>query len=165
VTTPIWFLDIDGIVNAAGLDLPPHLVRTDATTAGTKWPIHYSPEVVAFINMVHRGGLAEVRWLTTWGQDARTSFAPAVGLDEFFAYDMYDSEDWWKAEIVAASVADEKRPFVWTDDDITADDIERLTTFGHPAATIPPITSHGLVASDLLKVLQFLSTHRTPLDE
>ena len=81
MTSPIWFLDIDGVVNAAGLDLPPHLVRTDATTAGTTWPIHYSPQVVEFINMVHRGGLAEVRWLTTWGQDARMSFAlvePAV---------------------------------------------------------------------------------------
>lgn len=119
MTTPVWFLDIDGVVNAAGLDLPPHLVRTDATTAGTTWPIHYSPDVIEFINMIHRAGLAEVRWLTTWGQDARTSFAPAVGLDEFFAYDMYDSDGWWKAEIVAASVVvDERRPVIWTDDDL-----------------------------------------------
>ena len=40
--------------------------------------IHYSPEVVEFINTIHRNRLAEIRWLTTWGTDARTSLAPAV---------------------------------------------------------------------------------------
>ena len=161
MTTPIWFLDIDGVVNAAGDDLPRHLTRTEATTAGTTWPIHYSPEVVEFINMVHRGRLAEIRWLTTWGQDARTSFAPSVGLDEFPAYDMYDGVDWWKAEIVTGSIADEQRPVIWTDDDISDDDTKRLATFTISTMTVAPITEDGLVASDLLRVLEFASTNRS----
>jgi len=156
MTVPIWFLDIDGVVNAAGVDLPEHLVRTEATTAGTTWPIHYSPEVVEFINMIHRAGLAEIRWLTTWGQDARSSFAPAVGLDDFPAYDMYDSEDWWKAEIVAASVVNEARPIIWTDDDIADDDVAYFRDFVTvPSAVIPPVTEVGLTSSDLLAVLTF----------
>ncbi|MBD8606028.1 hypothetical protein IFT73_04110 [Aeromicrobium sp. CFBP 8757] len=165
MTTPIWFLDIDGVVNAAGLDLPPHLVRTDATTAGTTWPIHCSAEVVAFINLAHRGGLAEVRWLTTWGQDARTSFAPAVGLDEFFAYDMYDSEQWWKAEIVAKSIADEKRPFIWTDDDIAeveVADFVSATTL--PSVLISPVTEIGLTSAELRRAARFASAHCTDKD-
>jgi len=156
MTVPIWFLDIDGVVNAAGVDLPEHLVRTEATTAGTTWPIHYSPEVVEFINMIHRAGLAEIRWLTTWGQDARSSFAPAVGLDDFPAYDMYDSEGWWKAEIVAASIAEEARPIIWTDDDINDDDVAYFRDFATvPSAVIPPATEVGLTSSDLSAVLTF----------
>lgn len=161
MTTPIWFLDIDGVVNAAGMDLPDHLLRTEATTQGTTWPIHYSPEVVEFINMIHRSGLAEVRWLTTWGQDARTSFAPAVGLDDFMAYDMYDSEDWWKSEIVAASIADEQRPIIWTDDEITAADTDRLRGAKVSVVAIAPITGLGLETSDLRRVLQFIQQQST----
>jgi hypothetical protein len=161
MTVPIWFLDIDGVVNAAGADLPRHLTRTEATTAGTTWPIHYSPEVVDFINMMHRNGLVEVRWLTTWGQDARTSFAPAVGLDEFAAYDMYDGETWWKAEIVAASVTDEVRPFVWTDDDLIETDLTSL----HDRSTlsslpIAPATDVGLTSADLRQVAAFIARIR-----
>jgi hypothetical protein len=158
MTTPIWFLDIDGVVNAAGEDLPDHLLRADATTAGTTWPIHYSPEVVQFINMVHRAGLAEIRWLTTWGRDARTSFAPAVGLDDFVAYDMYDSDDWWKAEIVAASVADERRPFIWTDDDLTGVGVaEYRTDRAVPSLLISPATDAGLVSAELRQIAAFMT--------
>lgn len=165
MTVPIWFLDIDGVVNAAGLDLPPHLVRTDATTAGTTWPIHYSPEVIEFINTVHRSGLAEIRWLTTWEQDARTSFAPAVGLDEFLAYDMYDGDGWWKAEIVAASVADEKRPIIWTDDDITASDVADFPDSAQvQPLLVPPATEIGLTSSDLRRILGFARASCTRQD-
>lgn len=164
MTTPIWFLDIDGVVNAAGPDLPDHLVRTDATTADTTWPIHYSPDVVRFINMAHRMGLVKIRWLTTWGQDARTSFAPAVGLDEFPAYDMYESEDWWKAEIVAASIADEGRPVIWTDDDIAEDDIAEFGGSVKAASLlISPDTASGLISEDLRRIVEF-ATVRIPPD-
>ena len=45
---PIWFLDVDGVVNA----LRPRtgLLSTKASTAGRVWPIHWSPEVVRVIN-------------------------------------------------------------------------------------------------------------------
>ena len=159
MTLPIWFLDVDGVVNAAGVDLPDHLIRTEAKTAGTTWPIHYSPEVVEFINTVHRNRLAEIRWLTTWGPDARTSLAPAVGLDEFAAYEMYDSDDWWKAEIVAGSLADEERPVIWTDDDITEDDIAYFRdSAGVSTLVLAPVTTMGLTPADLRRITEFLAT-------
>ncbi|AXT85120.1 hypothetical protein C6I20_07955 [Aeromicrobium sp. A1-2] len=161
MTTPIWFLDIDGVVNAAGIDLPTHLTRTEATTAGTTWPIHYSSEIVDFINMVHRGGLAEIRWLTTWGPDARTSFAPAVGLDDFTAYEMYDSEGWWKAEIVAACIARESRPIIWTDDDITEIQAAWLhDSVSSPSLAISPCTESGLRSIDLRRIAGFAADPR-----
>jgi hypothetical protein len=161
VTTPIWFLDIDGVVNAAGTDLPDHLLRTEATTQGTTWPIHYSPEVVEFINMIHRSGLAEVRWLTTWSQDARASLAPAVGLDDFMAYDMYDSEDWWKSEIVAAAVAEEQRPIIWTDDDLTDVEIAWFRdSVDLSVLVISPTTELGLLSADLRRIAEFVASKR-----
>ena len=156
MTTPIWFLDVDGVVNAAGVDLPGYLIRTEATTAGTTWPIHYSPEVIEFINMIHRNRFAEIRWLSTWGSDARTALAPAVGLDEFTAYEMYGGLGWWKAEIVVASIADEERPIIWTDDDITDVDIASFrTSVDVPTLVISPVTELGLVSTDLRRITDF----------
>ena len=87
-TTPIWFLDIDGVVNALADGIPPSGTRrTTAITMGRGWRIVYSPEVIDFINLVNREGFAEVRWLTTWEQDAHRELAPKVGLDAFPAYD------------------------------------------------------------------------------
>lgn len=157
MSIPIWFLDVDGVVNAAGKDVPAHLASTEATTEGIDWPIRYSPEVVDLINRVHRSRLAEVRWLTTWSQDARTSLAPAVGLDEFFSYDMYGGEDWWKAEVVARSIAEEGRPVAWTDDDLEAARIDDLNKAAVPALAIAPITELGLETKDLRRISDFLS--------
>lgn len=152
---PIWFLDIDGVINA--LDPRPGLLATTAETAGREWPIHYSPEVVDFINLCHRSGVVEVRWLTTWEQDAHRSLAPAVGLDAFPAYNIPDEDspsDWWKADIVARVRAEEGRPFIWTDDDLTSAEVS------DPAYScnllIAPLTETGLTSDHLRAVSDFL---------
>jgi hypothetical protein len=125
--TPIWFLDIDGVINSVGMPLEGDGVdvgtyrKVDVTTSDDiTWPIHYSHVVIDFIDEVHRSGLAEVRWLTTWQQDARLCFAPAVGLDEFFAYDEPKEfeHEWWKESVVRAALAETDTPFIWTDDDL-----------------------------------------------
>ena len=141
MTLPIWFLDIDGVINSLGAPLP----ESDVDTAIYKlahiaagppddqiiWPINYSPKVVDFINEVNRTGLAEVRWLTTWEQQARTRFAPGVGLDEFpsqarpdgpsvadFPADARSGRVWWKESVVRTILNKAPRPYVWTDDDL-----------------------------------------------
>ena len=88
MSIPIWFLDIDGVVNALARPAPIGYQITTANTMGRGWRIAYSREVVDFINRVNREGLAEVRWLTTWEQDAHRELAPTVGLDAFPAYDI-----------------------------------------------------------------------------
>ena len=129
MSIPIWFLDIDGVVNAISDAIPPGYRRTTALTMGRGWRIVYSPDVVDFINFAHRQRLAEVRWLTTWEQDAHRELAPTVGLDAFPAYDIPDADSpsgWWKADVVALSVAEEKRPIIWTDDDLGQEDVNFL---------------------------------------
>lgn len=166
-STPIWFLDIDGVVNAIADGIPPGYQRTTAITLGRGWRIVYSPEVVDFINLANREGFAEVRWLTTWEQDAHRSLAPKVGLEIFPAYDIPDDDSpsgWWKADVVAASIEEEGRPFVWTDDDLEIDDVDFLRDRDQrsalPIATVPAV---GLSRDDLSRITAFLIEHRTEL--
>lgn len=157
---PLWFLDIDGVVNA----LRPRdgLSATKARTSGETWPIHWSAEVVQLINTCHRSGLAEVRWLTTWEQDAHLSLAPAVGLDAFSSYDIpLDSprHDWWKADVVADVIGAERRPFVWTDDDLAVEDVaEMIDRLEVDHLLVAPDPDLGLTSADLRTVVNFLST-------
>ena len=156
---PIWFLDVDGVVNA----LRPRtgLLSTKAITAGRVWPIHWSAEVVRVINTCHATGLAEVRWLTTWEQDAHLSLAPAVGLDAFVAYDIpaeTGRHGWWKADVVADVVSAEGRPFIWTDDDLASEDVDELVaSIGVDHLLVSPASEHGLRSSELRDVIAFLS--------
>ena len=161
MSVPIWFLDIDGVVNALARPAPIGYQITTANTMGRGWRIAYSREVIDFINRVNREGLAEVRWLTTWQQDAHRELAPVVGLDAFPAYD--DPEDvespmsWWKGQIVTDELLDNGRPFVWTDDDIEDDDVEIFGEESVPSLLIAPTPSTGLVAGNLTSIERFLS--------
>jgi hypothetical protein len=156
---PIWFLDIDGVINA----LRPHngLRATRARTSGESWPIHWSAEVVELINTCHRSGLAEVRWLTTWEQDAHRALAPAVGLDPFVSYDTPPGRPrhgWWKADVVADVVGAEQRPFVWTDDDLAVENVaEMVGRLGVDHLLVAPDPDLGLTSVNLRNVVDFLS--------
>jgi hypothetical protein len=73
---PVILLDVDGVVNCferKWSDLREiHCLR---------WGIRYSPTVVDKINSWNK--IANVKWLTTWNNDARDHLAPALGLDSF----------------------------------------------------------------------------------
>lgn len=159
--TPIWFLDIDGVVNALADGIPPGYRRTTAITMGRGWRIVYHPDVIDFINRIHREGLAEVRWLTTWEQDARRTLAPKVGLDAFPAYDIPDTDSpcgWWKADIVAATIETEDRPFIWTDDDLASEDVEFLLNNPPHSLAVATAPSTGLTAEVLVTISEFLNS-------
>lgn len=170
MTPPIWFLDIDGVINsvgtpqeADGVDLSAYRSISVSTSSGTTWPITYSTIVVDFINEMSRKGLAEVRWLTTWEQDARLRFAPAVGLDEFPSYDDPQEEEspmsWWKGQIVADELFSIGRPFVWTDDDLDEETIELFSGEKVPLLLIAPDSRPGLTPEQLESIRAFLSGH------
>lgn len=163
---PVWFLDIDGVINAFFGETPEGYLTTVASAHDADWEITYSPEVIDFINRVHRGGLAEIRWLTTWEQYARTSLAPAVGLDDFSAYDDPGEDgspmSWWKGQIVTDFVLDEARPFVWTDDDIDAETAAMFEAESVPNLIGAPSPSTGLTPDHLKQIHDFLISHTHP---
>lgn len=136
MTVPVWLLDIDGVVNAATKEPDPNVwpreawIRTHAESHGHRWPILVAQPVVDFIVAVHKQGRAEIRWHTTWQDDAN-ALGEAVGLPEFPVQDAPEfhtvyqrgesdrGEGWWKYPAAHRVVVDEHRTLLWTDDDIT----------------------------------------------
>ena len=150
MNTPFLLLDVDGVLNA----LPE--VRTDlsvwddwqfgsATADGARWPIIWSPSVVAALLDWHRQGSVELHWLTTWGHDANNELRLLLGLPELPVAGTYQdagapsvqaptgaahasvapaapdplSGRWWKYDVVARLVQSEPgRPLIWVDDDL-----------------------------------------------
>lgn len=123
--TPIWLLDVDGVLNAsrAGWSGPPRTGR--AVADGHSYTIRWAPELVARITAVHEAGLVEVRWATTWVPWV-DALAGLLGLPDFpTAWDpasgdvRHDdpSDVLYAKQDAAMSVVADGRRLVWTDDD------------------------------------------------
>lgn len=56
------------------------------------WPIWYSPTVTATIAGWHAAGLADIRWLTTWQQDAAGELTDLLELPTFPVEGVFDFE-------------------------------------------------------------------------
>lgn len=161
MSAPVWYLDVDGVINA--LHRGPVRAGYEVTTAvahGMEFEIRYRPAVVDFINDVSRRGLAEVRWLTTWEGDARTSLAPVVGLDEFSAY--RDDRDlppgrWWKAEVVTQEFRRKGQQFLWTDDELVEECPAMFAPAAVPWCAICPDSHFGLDDAALEDITRFLA--------
>lgn len=147
---PLWLLDVDGVLNAV-TGIPDRKIWSDweygrATAGQDWWPIWYSPSVIAAVNRVHEQGLAEIRWLSTWGEHANGSLRELLGLPQFMVagreprwarseghtwesishaeYAGAGAVDpltgrWWKFDVVRdLHTTDPDRPIIWTDDDL-----------------------------------------------
>src|SRR5262245_14536015 len=105
---PVWLLDIDGVINA--LDHPGPPTRAwpafcwrcvEAESAHQiRWPIVAAQPVLDFIALVHTGGLADIRWHTSW-QGFANNVSRELGLPEFPLqsapeFDEPLSFTWWK---------------------------------------------------------------------
>jgi hypothetical protein len=132
---PVWLLDVDGVLNAATKKPDRNVWPLDDWAEGCahdgrrQWPILFARPVAAFIREVHEQGRAEIRWHTTWQQDAAVvgklmhlpdfPVAEAPEWHAFLAADrvkLHDDE-WWKIGAAVRVVEEEKRPLLWTDDD------------------------------------------------
>lgn len=140
---PVLLLDIDGVVNSL-LKQPPSMgwpkdawLQADYTDAdGRVWPLLWASPVVEYLSNLHRQGRLEVRWHTTW-QEQAVEFAKIVGLPtewtvaeapEFQAnWGLFAKEQilkaqptWWKYPAALRVLTDEGRPLIWIDDDLFA---------------------------------------------
>lgn len=169
---PIWFLDIDGVIN-----VPPPFSHDTGNNPKKRYATHpvwektvideydimYAQRVIDFIKRMHETDLIEIHWLTTWNQHAVTEFAPEVGLPEFPVAGskgsefVYPVENWWKYMAVEA-VAGE-RNIIWTDDDLRkgfAVPIEKKNAeAGFETLVIAPHQSRGLNNLQLRSIEEF----------
>ncbi|GIH07355.1 hypothetical protein Rhe02_54220 [Rhizocola hellebori] len=183
MTVPVWLLDVDGVVNACSRKPDGSVWPKDQWLSGKaqnrdgEFPILWAQPVVDFIRDVHESGRAEVRWHTTWQKDAAAiealcglpAFEVAVA-PEFDAAVTYAAEairegrpDWWKLPSAERVVRDEKRPLVWTDDDITYSlkryDADAGLRAYSPALLVSPNDRTGLTPKHLRRIGDFLDLH------
>ena len=167
---PIWLLDVDGVLNAVrgsnslrDKNLPEDSWVDWQYEVVIGYPILIATGLIEFVNSVHRNGLAEVRWLTTWKEQAQTELAPAFGFDHFEVQPtepqkFSDTSSWWK--VTGAELAlSEGRKVVWTDDDMW--ELRYTNLNDDPDLfTIMPDTDSGLTPDDCFAIMTFLEGHK-----
>ncbi len=162
-TRPIWLLDVDGVLNAVTLEpdrsVWPRWTTGTAQTNGRSYPITFSPDVMAGIRDLHRRGLVEIRWLTTWSRDANRDLRRLLELPEFPVVGRPGgSAVWWKLPL-AQEVGREGRPLIWTDDELgySAEAMDWLNGLEQPALAIAPQPAVGLRREHLDTITGFLT--------
>lgn len=174
-TTPIWLLDVDGVLNAlpyrgespGGWD-DYQSFRCD-TDGGFRYLITYSPTLMACIRALHESGAVEIRWLTTWGRGANFRLNKELGLPDFTVAGEPDvlsgfagapNHRWWKFDDARrAHEAEPHRPIIWTDDDLSyvPDAHAWAVDKGFLAISTNPIT--GITPVDIARVVEFIDEH------
>lgn len=152
----VWFLDVDGVVSPYGNSKR----WTGPTLLGgpidSDLAVPYRPEVIARIQEAHASGMAEVRWLTTWDEEALADWE-RVGLGPFQVAPRPSGGDRsrWKFRVVTAWLARHPtRRAVWTDDDPMPPQVRDLDA-GRLLA-IEPDHTVGLTLEHLSSIMRWL---------
>ncbi|HEV2891285.1 MAG TPA: hypothetical protein VGX28_13000 [Frankiaceae bacterium] len=179
---PLWLLDVDGVLNAVSATVPRAWAqwRTgEAVADGVAWPIRYAPTLVRTIAGLHERGLVECRWLTTWGDAANEDLRRLLGLPAFrvaapppapshaggghhgagvAAEDSAaPAPGWWKLAAVRALLTAERRPVIWTDDELRhhPEAVAWVRSCGVRSLLLSPRPDVGLTPRDLRDVQGF----------
>lgn len=165
---PVWLLDVDGVLNAnrPGWGGPPR--QGTAYAHGHPYRLRWAPPLLDRIRAVHTGGLAELRWSSTWCSHAdqverlmRLPVLPrALTDEEVAAPGAFCSRA--KLEAAFWVVEVERRPLVWTDDLVVphaGPDRERLSRAGVPVLLVTPRGNRGLQPEHLDEIEEFLQAN------
>lgn len=120
MTRPVLYLDVDGVLNALHWrDEPPLETWDDFVHHANIAPYPDSPD--AYNLWLSKKMVAEIAaldidvfWLTTWRDAAPAVIAPLVDAPEWPYIKWYRS----KAHALVNHQEDERRPFIWIDDDV-----------------------------------------------
>lgn len=182
VTKPVWFCDIDGVINALNHRryLNVDWVKSEVVHAGTglgidgTYPLAWDPKVIDFINRMSEK--VEFVWLTSWAHVADMSLPPLTGLHGGWANGFeyvnliplrHDVTSVWhkKFETVQRTVFDRRgqffgRPFIWTDDHMSYEVPAKIENFDYVdrSLLVKPTASRGLDEWDLERIEGFVNT-------
>lgn len=176
MSKPVWLLDLDGVVNACPRlpDPPPACWPADQWIqaevknghSDVAWPILAARPVLHFIAAVHAVGQAEVRWHSTWQEEANL-VSDALGLPHFEAepapeYERWNksARGWWKVPAVQRASARTGGNLIWTDDEAAYPKLERkdrLALRNAGVLIVAPSASMGLTQGNLDKITFYLT--------
>lgn len=115
---PVWLLDVDGVINTSrpGWSAAPR--SGHAYAYGNSYKLRWAPALITRIRDLHKAGIVEVRWCTTWcayaDQLERLWALPPLG--RAFTDDI-NGHTAAEAKLAAArQVLTEGRRLIWTDD-------------------------------------------------
>ena len=164
-STPVWLLDVDGVLNALhpGWDSPAQ--QGVAVAYGTAFRLRWAPALVDRIARLHRSGSVEVRWATTWVDEIdqverllRLPRFPTAFTGLGAAPSVQATGRKWAAALEV--VEEERRPLLWTDDDAIPaweDGVQRLGATGLPVMLVAPDPRTGLQPEHLAAIEAFLA--------
>jgi HAD domain in Swiss Army Knife RNA repair proteins len=162
MTTPVWLLDVDGVINVTrpGWGAPPR--KGYALSMGVSWPVRWAPRLIDRIRALHAAGRVEIRWCSTWCPDAdqleRLFGLPALGRT--FTGVVPTGAEGDAAKLAAAQdvVREEGRSLVWTDDTAVpaAGPLHDELVSGGKVLLLAPPPRRGLQPADLDAIEGFL---------
>jgi hypothetical protein len=163
---PVWLLDVDGVLNASrpGWSAAPFSSRVVAD--GRAHRFRWAPQAVALVREVTLAGL-EVRWCSTWVPWAREveevfrlpELPLAFSPEAVRAAPGAQAVDALKVAAALHVVEVERRPLVWTDDQVVPLGgalRERLEGAGVPVLLLRPRESRGLRPEDAELIRAFV---------
>jgi len=165
---PILLLDVDGVLNAARIDLPEGWKRGTFNGFVLSW----DPTITRRLRELHESGRLEIQWLTTWTTNADRLLAEPMGLPRGlvtharadaaptgFLGVLRGHPGWWKLdEARKVAEAEPDRRIVWVDDDLAeqaADTGEWLAANPHVMVVAPDLFA-GLTHAQLDEIEAWL---------
>jgi hypothetical protein len=165
---PILLLDVDGVLNAASLNLPEGWRRGMFNGFLLSW----DPTVTARLRELHDSGRVEIQWLTTWAENADLLLADPMGLPRGlrvharegvaatgFGGRWAGASDWWKlAAAREVALAEPGRRIVWIDDDLAdqASDVIEWLGANPQVLVVAPYLFSGLTHEHLDEIESWL---------
>lgn len=151
-----WLLDVDGVLNAGkpGWSAAPR--KGTAFTYSDPWTIRWAPALIARVREIHKMGLVDIVWCTTWCPWAE-QIEGLMGLPELARAWCADLRGSYAVEAkrnAARDVLAAGKRLVWTDDDAFPHDRSVFTP--DRALLIAPRPSRGLQPDDMDAIEAFV---------
>jgi hypothetical protein len=159
--TPIWLLDVDGVINAnkPGWGAAPRSGLIPGTS--TVYRMRWAPALIKRIRDLNRAGSVTIRWCSTWCSDI-DQVERLFGLPhlECAWHHPIDTNSAKHAKLQSArEILARDHPLVWTDDEVVPTNgpiLEELTRHGN-ALLIAPQTNRGLQPEHLDQIERFIT--------
>lgn len=177
---PVLLLDINGVLNAQSKQVPTHVWAKEHWNQtkikgldGVEYPFKWATPVVEWLTGLHTSGRVEIRWHTTW-QDEALAVGEVLGLPEFpvqycdeweqlrtngsaLAADLIRAgmPPWWKYPAAERVAAEEKRKLIWIDDDIDYEIPRRTRSVFksvHTVELVSPAQGTGIITKHIAQV-------------